>query len=213
MASDQSGRNPEVWILDRGEAAPDDCDLRLRAAAVRVWPKVEAFARRELSDSSLAGETSLVWDVWEQTLQSLSNTLRKRLRLKLIRDLDSYVFGAFAHRLREVLRKERTIEFVASNSELAELKQTQDWSWVAAFENSLELKAVVDEMDDWMKEVLYRRALDEPWDEISEDMGVTTNALKKRFFYHLKKIRNRILDANRTVSAMGCQLPRKSDLD
>jgi DNA-directed RNA polymerase specialized sigma24 family protein len=95
---------------------------------------------------------------------------------------------------------------------LAELKQTQDWSWVAAFENSLELRAVVDEMDDWMKEVLYRWALDEPWDEISEDMGVTTNALKKRFFYHLKKIRNRILDANRTVSAMGCQLPRKSDL-
>ena len=99
--------------------------------------------------------------------------------------------------------KDRTIEFVPSNSELAELRQAQDWSRVAAFEKSLELKAVVDEMDDWMKEVLYRWALDEPWDEISEDMGVTTNALKKRFFYHLKKIRSRMLDANKTVSAIG----------
>jgi hypothetical protein len=99
--------------------------------------------------------------------------------------------------------KDRTIEFVPSNSELAELRQAQDWSRVAAFEKSLELKAVVDEMDDWMKEVHYRWALDEPWEEISEDMGVTTNALKKRFFYHLKKIRSRILDANITVSAKG----------
>ena len=152
MASDQGGQNPEVWILDRGEAVPDDHDMRLRAAALRVWPKVETFARRELSGTSLAGETSLVWNIWEQTLLSLSNTLRKRLRLRLIRDLDSYLFGAFAHRLREVLRKERTIEFVPSNSELEELKQTQDWSWVGAFENSLQLKAVVDDMDKRMRE-------------------------------------------------------------
>ena len=50
---------------------------------------------------------------------------------------------------------------------LGELKQTQDWSWVAAFENSLQLKAVVDDMDERMREVLYRWAFDEPWDEIS----------------------------------------------
>ena len=201
MASDQGGQNPEVWILDRGEAVPDDHDMRLRAAAVRVWPNVEAFAKRELSGSSLAGETSLVWDIWEQTLQSLSHTLRRRLRLKLIRDLDSYIFGAFAHRLREVLRKERTIEFVPSDRELAELKETQDWSWAATFENTLELKRAVDEMDDWMKEVLHRWAFDEPWDEISEDMGVTTNALKKRFAYYLKKIRSRMLNTNRALNA------------
>src|SRR6516162_10292960 len=29
---------------------------------------------------------------------ALSNTLRSRLRLRLIRDIDSYIFGAFAHR-------------------------------------------------------------------------------------------------------------------
>ena len=203
MVSDQGGQNPTVGILDRSEITQDDHGAQLRAAAVRVWPKVETFARRELSGSSLAGETSLVWDIWEQTLLSLSNTLRSRLRLRLIRDLDSYLFGAFAHRLREVLRKERTIEFVPSNSELEELKQTQDWSWVAAFENSLQLKAVVDDMDERMREVLYRWAFDEQWDKISGDLGVTTNALKKRFAYHLKKIRSRMLNANKPVSAKG----------
>ena len=59
MARDQSGQSPEVWILDRSEIAQDDHGAQLRAAAVRVWPKVETFARRELSGSSLAGETSL----------------------------------------------------------------------------------------------------------------------------------------------------------
>jgi len=100
-----------------------------------------------------------------------------------------------------VLRKERTIEFVPSDRELAELKETQDWSWAATFENTLELKRAVDEMDDWMKEVLHRWAFDEPWDEISEDMGVTTNALKKRFAYYLKKIRSRMLNTNRALNA------------
>jgi hypothetical protein len=57
--SDQGGQNPEVWILDRSEITQNDHGAQLRAAAVRVWPKVETFARRELSGSSLAGETSL----------------------------------------------------------------------------------------------------------------------------------------------------------
>ena len=99
-----------------------------------------------------------------------------------------------------MLRKERTIEFVPSDRELAELKQTQDWSWVAAFENRLELKRAVDEMDDLTKEVLHRWAFDEPWNVISKDMGLTTNALKKRLAYHLKKIRSRMLNADRPVS-------------
>jgi len=55
-------------------------------------------------------------------------------------------------------------------------------------------------MDDLTKEVLNRWAFDEPWDEISEDMGLTTNAVKKRFAYHLKKIRSRMLNAKRAVS-------------
>jgi hypothetical protein len=45
MASDQGGQNPEVWILDRSEITQDDHGAQLRAAAVRVWPKVETFER------------------------------------------------------------------------------------------------------------------------------------------------------------------------
>ena len=56
-------------------------------------------------------------------------------------------------------------------------------------------------MDDLTKEVLHRWAFDEPWNVISKDTGLTTNALKKRLAYHLKKIRSRMLNAKKTVRA------------
>lgn len=194
MANEQSGGNPEVWILDRASTAQDELEVQLRAAAIRVWPRAEAFAKKELAGSSLPGEMSLILDSWEKTLQSVSKHQRRRSFLRPIEDLDSYIFVAFGHNLKKVLRKENSIEFVASDDELSALKQTQDWSWVGDLENSLELKALVDPMDDVTKSVLYRWAIEgDSWSNIAKDLGVTPNAAKKRFFYRLRKLRERVL--------------------
>ena len=147
-----------------------------------------------MNDSGLGDETGLVSDVWEQPLQSILKTLRRTFRLSRIRDLDSYVFGAFAHRLKRHLKKQKIIEFVPSNSELADLKATQDWNWVENLDNSLDLKEMVNQMDDWMKEVAFRRAFDHSWKQIGRDLVLGEGAAKKRFLRGLKKLRDRLLE-------------------
>ena len=183
-----------AWIVVSGKKVPDKAEQELMAAALRVWPRAEAYARRELNDSGLGDETSLVWDVWERTLQSVLKTLHRTFRLRRIRDLDFYVFGAFAHRLKRLLKKQKIIEFVPSNSELADLRGAQDWDWVANLENSLELKEMVNQMDDWMKEVAFRRAFDHSLWQIGRDLGLGEGATKKRFLRGLKKLRDRLLE-------------------
>ena len=182
-----------AWIVVSGKKDPDKTEQELMAAALRVWPRAEAYARRELNDSGLGDETGLARDVWEQTLQSVLKTLRRTFRLTRIRDLDTYVFGAFAHRLKRLLKKQRVIEFYPSNTELAGLRATQDWDWVENLEHSLELKEIVEHMDDWMKEVAFRRAFGHSWKQIGRDLELGEGATKKRFLRGLKKLRDYLM--------------------
>ena len=195
MASDEIDSEAAVWIIAGTEKEPDKAKKSLKAAALRVWPRAEAYARRELCNTPLAEETSLISGVWEGALQSVLRSLRRKFRLRPIRNLDSYLFGVFAHRLNRLLSKEKIIEFVPTNKELAKLRGAQDWDWVANLENVLELKRAVSRMDDWMKEVCFRRSVvGHSWKRIARDSGITEHQAKMRFFDRLKKIRERILE-------------------
>ena len=194
MASNKTDSEAAIWIIAGREGHPDKVEKDLRAAAMRVWPRAEAYARRELYDSGLGEETSVISGAWEDALQSVQRSLRRRLRLRPVRNLDSYIFGAFAHRLKQVLSKERVIEFVPTNQELAELKGTQDWNWVTNFEDLLELKKAVSQMDDWMKEVLFRRSFGHSWARIAQDLGITEHQAKMRFSDRLKKVQEKIVE-------------------
>jgi len=197
MADAKSDRDAAAaWIIVSGKKELDKNEQALMTAALRVWPRAEAYARRELHARGLGDETNIVRDVWEKTLQSVLTTLRRPFRLRRIQDLDSYVFGAFAHRLKRILRKQKVIEFVPSNDDLAELRATQDWDWVESLENSLELKEIINQMDDWMREVAFRRSFDHSWKEIGRDLGFDETVAKKKFLRGLKKIRERLLECN-----------------
>jgi hypothetical protein len=89
-----------IWILYSGDKTSDEIRERLEGAALRVWPKAESWARQELWGTSLADDSAVVSDVWEESLQSVSRSLQRKTRLRPIRDLDSYLFGTFCHRLR-----------------------------------------------------------------------------------------------------------------
>ena len=114
--------------------------------------------------------------------------------------MDSYIFGAFAHRLKQVLSKERVIEFVPTNQELAELKGTQDWDWVTNFENLLELKKMLSQTDDWTKEALFRRSFGHSWARIAQDLGITEHQAKMRFSDRLKKVREKIVERDNPIA-------------
>ena len=198
MGSEKMDSEAAVWIIASRNKKPDEVEKDLMAAALRVWPRAEAYARRELCDSPIAEETGVISEAWEVSLQSVLRSLRRNFRLRPIRNLDSYIFGVFAHRLKRVLSREKIIEFVPTNKELAELRGAQDWNWVTNLENVLELKRTVSKMDDWMKEVCFRRSFGDSWAVIAKDSGITEHQAKMRFFDRFKKIRQRILESEKT---------------
>jgi hypothetical protein len=196
MAVEEDGQHPEVWILSRVSTGQSDVDMQLRDSAIRVWPRARTVARKVVAGTPLCGETGTVMGIWEGTLERLAMRLKAVHIVESIRDLDSYVLASFVRRLRRAVIKETAIESVPWESELEERPEGQDWSWIENLEARLEFKEAVEQMDDWTKSVAFSWAVDElPWSEISNSKGITTNAAKKRFFYHLAKIRDRMAAA------------------
>ena len=78
MASNKIDSEAAIWIIAGREKQPDKVEKNLKAAAMRVWPRAEAYARRELYDSGLGEETSVISGAWEDALQSVQRSLRRR---------------------------------------------------------------------------------------------------------------------------------------
>lgn len=199
MADDDVRSAAAIWLLRGKEEGPDETRDRLIATARRVWPKADAHARLEMRNSSLANDSSVVSEIWEASLQSALRSLRRPVRLRPVRDLDAYVFGIFQHRLRKRLARERRLEFVASSAELARLRTAQDWEWPDDLADRVLLQKAISEMDDLMKDVLFRRAIDEEsWDEVASGLGLSKRVVMKRFLYRLKKIRDSLYDIKKS---------------
>jgi DNA-directed RNA polymerase specialized sigma24 family protein len=204
MTVEEGGQHPEVWILNRVSTGQSDVDTQLRDSAIRVWPRARTLARKEVAGTPLCGETGTVMGIWEGTLERLAQRLKAVHILESIRDLDSYILASFVHRLRRAVTQEKAIESVPWEPELEERPEAQDWSWIENLEARLEFKEAVEQMDDWAKSVAFSWAVDElPWSEISKSLGITTNAVKKRFFYHLAKIRDRMAAATSRAGNKG----------
>jgi RNA polymerase sigma factor (sigma-70 family) len=169
----------------------------LITAASRLWPRVQAHARKELANQNPDESAALAAEVWESVLQSVSKTLRRRNgKASGIVDLEAYLFGAFLHRFNRALKKERrrqeTIGLVASNVDLAELPGARDTKSPRTMEDSIQVKEVVRSMDDWTRKVWTARQYGYSWREIAEHMGLSEHQAKLRFRYALRKLAARL---------------------
>jgi len=186
--------NPESdpkWILSKGDLPKDGGELK--AAASRLWPRVQAYVRHRLTDKDPDDRMSLATEVWEGVLQSVSKTLqRHREARSRIVDLDAYLFGIFLHRLNRALRRERrrqeTVEAVPSTRELDQLLGAQGWKSARDLERSLELQEAMANMDAWTREVFAARVNGYAWQEIAKMYGVNENQAKLRFGRALRKL-------------------------
>jgi RNA polymerase sigma factor (sigma-70 family) len=130
-------------------------------------------------------------------LQSVSKTLRRRKgKASGIVDLEAYLFGAFLHRFNRALKKERrrqeTIALVSSTGDLAELPGARDTKSPRSLEDSIQVKEVVRNMDDWTRKVWTARQYGYSWREIAEHMGLSEHQAKLRFRYALRKLAARL---------------------
>jgi len=192
--------NPD-WVLSsnspNNKAHPLGHDDELIAVASRLWPRVQAHARREFANKNSGDSVALAAEVWEGVLQSVSKTLQRRNgKGSGIVDLEAYLFGAFHHRFNRALKKERrrqeTIELVPSSRDLEQLPGAQDLKSARDLELSIQVKEVIQNMDDWTRRAWTAKVYGYTWREIGEHMGLSERQAKLRFGYALRKLAERL---------------------
>jgi DNA-directed RNA polymerase specialized sigma24 family protein len=193
MADEDSKNAAAAWILERSVAQGETINEELKTVALRVWPQAQAYAKRELRGSPLADDESVLWEVWESSLQSALKSLKTGFRLRLVRDLDAWILGIFRRRLRDFLIKEK--RYVAFNEDLAQQDAVQDRAWLKELEDRLVLAKALDLLpDDWTRMTLLKRAFSGlSWDDAGRECGISGDAAMKRFLYRLKKVRDALL--------------------
>jgi DNA-directed RNA polymerase specialized sigma24 family protein len=198
------------WILS-GSHHPGEGNKELLECARRAWPRVISYARRQAPMYVAIDEKdSLATEVWESVLYSVSKTLRRKTRPhRKILNLESYLIGAFQHRLNRALkrekRRERTIELIPSH-ELARRADNHGIDWASELQRNLEVQQIVAQMDDWTRVVWVSRQYGYSWREIAAQHGMNEPQAKMRFRYAIEKIRRHLMG----VSANGCDRNKKS---
>ena len=189
--------NPE-WVLSKSSSDKkiQPLEAELISAATRLWPHVQAYTRRELANRNTDDGIALAAEVWEGVLQSVARTVQRNGRGAGIVDLDAYLFGVFHHRFNRALKKERrrqeTIELVPSTRDLEQLPGAHDAQSPRNVERSLQVKEVVQNMDDWTRRVWAAKQYGYTWREIAEYMGLSEQVAKARFHNALRKLAARL---------------------
>ena len=198
MSSQDFG--PE-WVLSnsssKDETQPLCNDNELISVAKRLWPRVQAHARRELVNRDSQDGMALATNVWESVLQSVAKTLHRRHgNISRIADLEAYLFGAFHHRFNRALKKERrrqeTIELVASTRDLEQLPSARDTKSPRQMEQAIQVQEVMENMDDWTRRVWIAKQYGFTWKEIGDYVGLREQAAKTRFHNALRKLAARL---------------------
>jgi len=202
MAQDHSANWDIPDFEWRGpDGSPSGID-GLRAASAKVWPRVLAFARKELTGKLAAGERkALTLEVWGDTLVSVAETLKRHRGKGAIRDLEGYLFGTFKHRLnRELIKEEKlseVIESVGSTSEMERLDSVKDEDWEPNLEKDLLVQELLRRMDDWMRNVYMDLRFGFKWKDIAKRLGMTQQQVKMRFRRNFERLLREIEGENR----------------
>ena len=193
------------WVLFSRNQDPGrpslPVDEELLAAARRAWPHVVAHVRGRLRDKELGRErTALAGEIWDHVLVSVGKTRRRNKDLRSpITDLESYLIGAFHHRLNRELKKEQkraeTVEAFPSVLDLEQFETAMDAEWVEQLERAIAARQLFDRMNPWMKKVWQRRQCDYSWKAIAAWLGITEQQAKMKFYYGLQKMRQSMQSA------------------
>ena len=198
MSSRELG--PE-WVLsaflpNAGARGQDDVS-ELALVARRLWPRIQAHARKEVTNDNRSDDAvTLATDVWESVLRSVAKTMRRSNgRGRPILNLEAYLFGAFHHRFNRAIRQERKrremVKYFPLGRDLEQLPQAHNLKSVANLDRSIQVKQTIENMDDWTRTVSMARLAGYSWKEIAEYLRLTEPQAKLRFRYALGRLRAR----------------------
>jgi DNA-directed RNA polymerase specialized sigma24 family protein len=189
---------PEWILFSAGERSRSNVDGELVAAACSAWPKVLAHAHKELLRHGIySDETSLVTEIWEGVLQSVSQTLQRlKGRREKISDLEAYLLGTFYHRFSRAVRKEQrreeTISLVSSVQDLEILSTASQADPGQDLEGTIHAKEIIERMDSWSREVWVAREYGYSWQDIGRRFGMPGHRVMLRFRRRMKILRERL---------------------
>jgi hypothetical protein len=197
-----SDPGPE-WIISNylpPSASDNSTQDELILSARRVWPQLHSRANRELGMRRNDPENAtLAAEVWEGVLESIAKSLhRLRTSCGEIASMDSYLIGAFRHRFsrarRRQLRREQTLQLVASAAELDVVAAKRGIRASVDFERRVLAKEILALMDLWLRRVWTAREYGYSWREIAAYLGSSDQSTKMKFRYKLSILRGRLDD-------------------
>jgi RNA polymerase sigma factor (sigma-70 family) len=165
----------------------------LAIVARRLWPRVQAHARKELINKRPDDAIALATEVWEAVLRSVAKTMRRsNEKSRQILNLEAYLFGAFHHRLNRALRQERRrremVEYLPLGRDLERLRQAHNSRAVEDLDRSIQVKQTIESMDDWTRRVWMARQAGYSWKEIAKRLRLTEPQAKLRFRYAISRL-------------------------
>lgn len=184
------------WIigLENGDLADEQAQQFLDAARL-AWPHVLAHTRRELAGRRLSsGEiTSATFEIWEEVLRSVWNTLRRKPDAALqIRSMENYLVGIFHHRLNRRLKHKRSIDAVFEflpPEDLESLKSVEiDEGYSTRLHQNIQMDRVYAQLDEKVRNALIARIYGFSWGEIAQHFQIKEQNLIMRVRYAIRKV-------------------------
>jgi DNA-directed RNA polymerase specialized sigma24 family protein len=192
-----SGSEGPEWIIKGSSSKKDESKHKeLLESARRLWPKVFSFARRQDGGRISVDEIDrFATEAWEKVLVSVARTLERSNR-ETILNLDAYLLGVFQHRYSRAVkleRKRRSIVQIISPDELIGLADFGRIQGLSVIERDLQVKQIVERMDEWTRSAWISRQYGFSWKEVGAWSGISASAAKMRFRYAITKLRGELV--------------------
>jgi DNA-directed RNA polymerase specialized sigma24 family protein len=177
---------PPFWILAR-DSQGRPIDTRVVAVAERLWRWAYRNVEWELHDPASAA----------QIVESVALEVSSRLQVEpgVGQNLPGYFVTAFRHRVRQQFLKENRLTYEGLLRELELNHHLTAPDWEAALEQELCLKVLVDQLPHQSRHMLHYRILGFTWNEIGRAFRISGKQARSRFYYELKKLHAKLLNA------------------
>ncbi len=175
---------PPFWIRDRDDfGRPIDPDVL--NAARRLWPDVLYLTGSKLNDCPRAAE------VLEQAAFAVSRALRRRAQP--VRDINSYLFSACAHRLDRIAAKEGREQPARDVNRMESMAAGALETWAENLLDQLQLGQLLSCMDDGTRCLFSYRCQGFSWQATAEKTGYANgHSAEVRFWKGVKAVRGRL---------------------
>jgi DNA-directed RNA polymerase specialized sigma24 family protein len=184
---DEEPQRSLLWIP--GAQRIKDAGLREKVvrAAERAWSRVLASSDARLYEAVDASQ------ILDQVVDGAITAHGK----DGVRDFESYLFVGLVRKAAKLFRRERKVEY-RSPQDLAALPQTVDTDWVPKLETDLQVKELVNLMDERTRCIYVMRSQGHSPKEIKKVLGMTEAAVRMSFDRGIARVRRRIEAGKKT---------------